>query len=89
LISIPIRFASWCFRTSFDERLILLVIIAGMLGSFVHGATSLADYAGNNNFNKNWTWFYLLRPVIGMALALVFILSFEADFLRPAAAPRT
>ncbi len=30
--------------TSFDERLLLLVIIAGMLGSFVHGATSLADY---------------------------------------------
>ena len=67
--------------TSFDERLLLLVIIAGMLGSFVHGATSLADYIGNDCFNRKWTWFYLLRPVIGMALALVFYFVIRGGFL--------
>lgn len=81
LISVPINFFGWCRRTSFDERLILLVIIAGILGSFVHGATSLADYIGNDNFNKNWTWFYLLRPAIGMALALVFYFVVRGGFL--------
>ena len=59
----------------------MLVIIAGMLGSFVHGATSLADYIGNNKFNKRWTWFYLLRPSIGMALALVFYFVIRGGFL--------
>jgi len=59
----------------------MLVIIAGILGSFVHGATSLADYIGNDNFNKSWTWFYLLRPVIGMALALVFYFVIRGGFL--------
>ena len=77
----PITFLGATFCTSFDERLILLVIIAGMLGAFVHGATSLADYLGNNSFNKTWTWFYLLRPAIGMALALVFYFVIRGGFL--------
>ena len=81
LDNIPIKFFWWCIRTTYDERLILLVIIAGMLGSFIHGATSLADYRGNDNFNKNWTWFYLLRPSIGMSLALVFYFVVRGGFL--------
>jgi hypothetical protein len=81
--NIPISFFGGrvCVPTSFDERLILLVIVAGMLGSFVHGATSLADYLGCNNFNRNWTWFYVLRPAIGMALALVFYFVIRGGFL--------
>ena len=70
-----------CVPTTFDERLLLLVIVAGMLGAFVHGATSLADYLGNNAFNRNWTWFYLLRPAIGMSLALVFYFAIRGGFL--------
>jgi len=81
-VEMPINFFSRkCVMTSFDERLLLLVIIAGMLGSFVHGATSLADYIGNDCFNRKWTWFYLLRPVIGMALALVFYFVIRGGFL--------
>lgn len=81
--NIPISFfwGKVCISTTFDERLIMLVIIAGMLGSFVHAATSLADYIGNNNFNRNWTWFYLLRPPIGMALAMVFYFVVRGGFL--------
>lgn len=78
---IPINFFGKCTLTSFDERLILLVIVAGMLGSFVHCATSLADYVGNDRFSRKWTWFYLLRPVIGMALALVFYFVIRGGFL--------
>jgi uncharacterized membrane protein YeaQ/YmgE (transglycosylase-associated protein family) len=73
-VAMPIKFLGRCVMTTFDERLLLLVIVAGILGSFVHGATSLADYIGNDRFNYRWTWFYLMRPVIGMALALVFYL---------------
>ncbi len=82
-VAMPINFPfmSRCVMTTFDERLLLLVIVAGMLGSFVHGATSLADYIGNNRFSRRWTWFYLLRPVIGMALALVFYFVIRGGFL--------
>lgn len=72
---------SQCVQTTFDERLLLLVIVAGMLGAFIHGATSIADYIGNNRFNRNWTWFYVLRPGIGMALALVFYFVIRGGFL--------
>lgn len=78
---IPMKLFGQCMQTTFDERLLLLVIVVGMLGAFVHGATSLADYLGNNAFNKNWTWFYLLRPAIGMALALVFYFAIRGGFL--------
>ena len=30
-------------------------------------------YVGNQSFVASWTWWYLLRPFIGMALALVSI----------------
>jgi hypothetical protein len=81
IITMPINLFGKCVRTTFDERLLLLVIVAGILGAFVHGATSLADYIGNNNFNKSWSWFYLLRPAIGMALALVFYFVIRGGFL--------
>lgn len=80
-ISLKIGDYGRCIATTYDERLLLLVIIAGMLGAFVHGATSLADYLGNNAFNRSWTWFYLLRPAIGMALALVFYFVIRGGFL--------
>lgn len=82
IISIPITFyPGRCVQTTLDERLLLLVIVAGILGAFVHGATSLADYIGNNNFNRSWTWFYVLRPAIGMSLALVFYFVVRGGFL--------
>jgi IPT/TIG domain-containing protein len=81
IVSLPITAFGMCRKTTFDERLLLLVIVAGILGAFVHGATSLADYIGNNNFNRSWTWFYLLRPPIGMALALVFYFVIRGGFL--------
>ena len=82
-VAMPISFPfiSKCVMTTFDERLLLLVMVAGMLGSFIHGATSLADYIGNNRFSRRWTWFYLLRPVIGMSLALVFYFVIRGGFL--------
>jgi hypothetical protein len=80
-VAMPLKFFTKCVMTSFDERLLLLVMVAGILGSFIHGATSLADYVGNETFSRRWTWFYLLRPVIGMALALVFYFVIRGGFL--------
>ncbi|MGB9181086.1 MAG: hypothetical protein WCB68_17775, partial [Pyrinomonadaceae bacterium] len=46
-------------ETSLEERLLLLVIAAGALGSYVHAATSFADYVGNRKFTSSWTWWYV------------------------------
>jgi len=55
-----------------ENRLILIVMLTGAMGSYVHAATSFVTYIGNRNLIHSWTWWYILRPFIGMALALTF-----------------
>jgi hypothetical protein len=55
-----------------EIRYLLIVIVAGALGSYIHLATSFADYVGNRRLVGSWGWWYILRPFIGMALAVVF-----------------
>ena len=60
------------FQLGIETRFLLLVMVAGALGSYIHLATSFADYLGNRQFVKSWGWWYILRPFIGMALAIMF-----------------
>jgi hypothetical protein len=66
---------------SSETRFILLVIIAAALGSYVHTATSFVSYVGNKRLVMSWAWWYILRPFIGMALALVFYFVVRAGLL--------
>ena len=54
-----------------EVRLLLIVLVTGALGSYIHLATSFADYVGNRRFSWSWGWWYMLRPFIGMALAVI------------------
>jgi hypothetical protein len=67
--------------TSIDERFLLLVIVAGALGSYIHAGTSYADFVGNRKFTPSWTWWYILRPFIGTGLALVVYFAIRGGFL--------
>ncbi|HXV98983.1 MAG TPA: IPT/TIG domain-containing protein [Anaerolineae bacterium] len=69
------------FSIPLDVRLILVVMVAGGLGSFIHAATSFGDYVGNNALASSWIWWYILRPFIGMMLAVVFYLALRGGFL--------
>jgi hypothetical protein len=71
--NIPIYFIQGTIQvgTSLEERLLLLVIVAGALGSYIHSATSYSDFRGNRQFNSSWTLWYVLRPLIGVSLAMV------------------
>lgn len=55
-----------------ETTLIIIVMLAGALGSYVHAATSFVTYIGNRSLTPSWIWWYVLRPFIGMALALIF-----------------
>jgi len=59
-----------------DSWMLVMVVITGALGSFVHTATSLADFVGRRRDKASWVLWYLLRPFIGSALAvaLYFVL---------------
>jgi len=56
-------------------------MVSGGLGSFIHTATSFGDYVGNEALASSWLWWYILRPFIGMMLAVVFYLVIRGGFL--------
>jgi hypothetical protein len=64
-----------------EVRLMLIAVLAGALGAYVHLATSFADYSGNQRLMLSWAWWYVLRPFIGMALAEVVYLSLRGGLL--------
>ncbi|WP_447750431.1 hypothetical protein [Pseudomonas nicosulfuronedens] len=74
----------WCPGP--DARLLVMVMVAGALGSFVHVAKSFGDFVGNDRFMASWIWWYLLKPCIGMALALMLYLIVRALLLTVNAA---
>jgi hypothetical protein len=55
-----------------ESRWLIIVILAGALGSYIHATTSFVTYVGNRSMVKSWTWWYILRPFIGSSLALIF-----------------
>ena len=59
------------FDVARETRYLLIVIVAGALGSYIHLATSFSDYVGSRKLVGSWFWWYLLRPFIGMALAVI------------------
>lgn len=60
------------YQLTMDQSLALAVLASGAMGGLVHVATSFSDYVGNRRYHATWQWWYLLRPGIGGALALVF-----------------
>jgi hypothetical protein len=56
---------------SSDKRFFLVVALSGSLGSFVHMATSFADFVGNRALRRSWLWWYILRPFIGLSWSLL------------------
>lgn len=68
------------FTTSPDTALILLVVLASSLGSYVHAATSFTDFVGNRRLASSWAWWYVLRVSIGGTLALLFYFAVRGGF---------
>ncbi len=57
------------------QAYLALIVVFGMAGSFIHAATSFTTYVGNRNFKLSWGWWYLLRPFVGAAVALVLVIA--------------
>lgn len=69
---------------SFHLRMLLLVLLSGGLGSYIHVATSFSYHIAKKDFEPNWYWWYWMRIPIGAALALVTIMIIEGGlFVAP------
>ena len=69
-----------------DLQLLLMVLCAGALGTFVHAVGSLADYIGNQKTISSWFWWYITRPFLGATMALIFYAVLRGGFLTGTAA---
>ena len=74
----------WQVTLGIELQYLLIVALSGALGSYIHLATSFADFVGNQKLVSSWTWWYVLRPFIGTALALVVYFVVRAGLISGA-----
>jgi hypothetical protein len=73
------------WKMSDEERLLILVMTAGALGSLVHALRSAYWYVGNRNLVLSWVPKYLLLPFCGAILAVLFYFVVRGGFFSPRA----
>ena len=72
------------WQWSTDARYGAIVALAGAVGSYVHLGSSFVRHAGVGDLDFSWTWWYIHRPWIGMALALLFYFLLRGGLLTAA-----
>jgi hypothetical protein len=64
-----------------ESRYLLIVVLSSAIGSYIHLATSFADFVGNRRLKPSWEVWYLLRPFIGSTLAIIVYFVVRAGFI--------
>jgi hypothetical protein len=80
---VPISFFGWQFKLWDEQRLLLLVLFAGALGSILHDLRSVYWYVGNRSLVRSWMLMYIVLPFAGATLALIFYLVVRGGFFSP------
>ena len=78
-----VGFMFWNLTVTSEVRMILLVVVAGALGSLVHGFRSLFWYVGNHGFVRSWILMYFLLPFVGSSLSLIFYFVIRGGLFSP------
>lgn len=81
----PVTIIFWTFSVSDDTRMLLIVALAGALGSLVHALRSFYWYVGNRTLVWSWLAMYILLPFVGATLGVVFYLVIRGGFFSPQA----
>jgi hypothetical protein len=71
------------FYLAFHLRMLVLVLLAGGLGSYIHVATSFSYHIAKGDFKPHWYWWYWMRIPIGATLALVTIMIIQGKLFVP------
>jgi hypothetical protein len=68
-----------------ESLFFVMVALTGALGAMVHVIRSLSWYVGNRLLKWSWVPFYLLKPVLGAAMATLLYFIVRAGFFSPSA----
>jgi hypothetical protein len=74
------------FNLDPDVRLLILVLLVGSMGSYIHAVRSFASHVGRGSFSASWAWWYVLRLPLGATLALFVYFVVRGGFLAAGAA---
>ena len=80
-----VTFIFWTFSLSDDACLLITVALAGALGSLVHVLRSFYNYVGNRELKWSWLPMYIMLPIVGANLGLVFYLIIRGGFFSSTA----
>jgi hypothetical protein len=80
---VTISFFRWQFKVWDEQRLLLLVLLAGALGSILHDLRSVYWYVGNRKLVRSWMAMFIVLPFAGATLALIFYLVVRGGFFSP------
>jgi hypothetical protein len=69
------------WRTNREKNLIIVNTLFGILGGSTYGLASITTWIGNNKYERSWTLWYVSRPIIGGALALIFYFLLRAGLV--------
>jgi hypothetical protein len=74
-------FGEFSIDLSRSTGLIVLALLMGAIGGFIHASTSFASYTGNRQLKWSWMWWYGLRLFIGAALGGLTYFALRGGFL--------
>jgi hypothetical protein len=84
-----VTFFQWEFSVSDEGRLFLIVALAGALGSLVHALRSFYWYVGHRELILSWLAMYILLPVAGAILGLIFYIAIRGGLFPQATIQQT
>ncbi len=79
--TVDMRICLFDLTVSKEMQMILIAAVMGLLGSLIYCITSFTSYIGSNRFVARWTLWYLLRPIIGIPLAIILYLALRGGVL--------
>jgi hypothetical protein len=76
--SIPVNFLGLSGSFTAFSAFIVLSLAAGAVGGALHGIASLTAHVAEGDFEPRWALWYLTNPLVGAALATIFLFVLQA-----------
>jgi hypothetical protein len=68
-----------------EQRLLLIVLLAGALGGLLHCVRSVGWYVGNRDLRRSWLLYYAMLPLAGALMAFIFYVVVRGGLFSPSA----
>lgn len=75
-----ITFLFWHLNLTVDTILLILIGVAGALGSLLYALRSLTWHLGKKSADDRWIFWYYAKPLIGIILAEIFYVVIRGGF---------